>query len=495
MAVQLDSTGSTVTLADGITLRTPGLVGQADARLVPTAAQRDESMAGAPDWVRGALEANEATVRYVVDVADTAAAPVEDALAVKTQLGEPAIVATVPAPPPDHVQVALVTDESGVMTWGLAEAAAPSDVRDGTDQTFVLRGTVPPAGRSAQRGAGGWLAKKVIRFVVIPVVKRAASEVGELLVRRWEDSNRPSRLRTFTPDNFGTKEAPDVPASVLRDWSGQPALLFVHGTSDRADSSFGGLGRPMVEDLSRRYGGRVFAFDHPTLATGPVANVRWFLEQLPPDVDLRLDVVCSSRGGLVSRILAERLDDPRLRPVLGGRRVTVDRLVFSATPNSGTKLVDTDHIGSYIDAVTNLLSLVPDNPVTDAADVIISLLGDLAAGVVEQLEGLQSMRPGGDLLTWLNSQPRAPRRYFALTSDFEPDHAGLKKWATDVLLDVVLGGPNDFVVPTAGVYGDVGGGSFPIADRYEFDRMAGVSHGGFFRHPVAQEHLRRWLEV
>ncbi len=493
MAVQLDASGTTVTLPDGITLRTPGLVGQAEALLVPPSQQRDAGVT-APEWLNDALAANGARSRYVVEVANTEPVPVEASMEVRTAYDEPAMVATVPPPPPEHLQVALVTDESGVMTWAVSEPSQRLGVRDSGDQTFVLRGTVPPAaGNVEQRGFGGWLAKKIIRFVVIPVAKRAAAEVGEVIVRRWEASNRPHRLRTFTPENFATRGGESLPAELLTRWSGQPVLLFVHGTSDLADTSFGGLGRELVEDLHRAYGGRIFAFDHPTLATGPIDNVKWFLDQLPPEIDLRLDIVCSSRGGLISRILAERLADPRLEPSVGTRRVQVDRLVFSATPNGGTRLVDTAHVGAYIDAMTNLLSLVPDNPVTDAADVIVSLAGDLAAGVVDQLTGLQAMHPDGDCLTWLNKQPRTQRRYFALASDFEPQHAGLKKWAADVLLDFVLGAPNDFVVPTAGVYSDIGGGAFPITERHEFDKSASVSHGGFFRHPVTHDNLRQWL--
>ncbi len=497
MAVMLDPWGGSVPLPEGITLRTPGLVGEVDVTAVPAAAQRD---AGAPAaaWLNEALEEHDGRSRFVLQVRDTATAPVEEAMAVRTKYGEPAIVATVPAPPPDHVQVALVTDESGVTTWHVPEApSAPVAVRDPGVQTFVLRGTVPPAqGNVEQRGFGGWLAKKIVRFVVVPLAKRAGAEVGELLVRRWERDNRPHRLRSFTPRDF-TSRGEELAPSVFSTWSGKRALLFVHGTSDSARTSFGRLDRGLVEDLHRQYDGRVFAFDHPTLATAPRDNVAWFLAQLPPEVDLQLDVVCSSRGGLVSRLLSEQLDHPDLRAALGSRRLSVDRLVFSATPNAGTRLVDTEHLTTYVDAFTNLLTLVPDNPVTDAAAAIISLVADLATGVADQLVGLQSMRPNGDLLRELNQQPRSTKRYYALTSDFEPQHAGFRKWATDVLVDQVFGEPNDLVVPTAGTYRDVGGGPFPIAPerRHEFTRSEGISHGGFFANNTVHQRLRTWLEV
>ena len=45
-------------------------------------------------------------------------------------------------------------------------------------------------------------------------------------------------------------------------------LQLVHGTFSTS-AAFRGLLPAVVEELSRRYGGRVFAFNHPTLTADP----------------------------------------------------------------------------------------------------------------------------------------------------------------------------------------------------------------------------------
>lgn len=120
---------------------------------------------------------------------------------------------------------------------------------------------------------------------------------------------------------------------------------MVHGTLSRAHTAFVRLPQELVADLHRRYDGRVFAFDHYTLSEDPRQNVDWFIEQLPESIKLDLDIVCHSRGGLVSRVLTERQSELSL----GSRTLNVNRLVFVATPNTGTVLTDAKHLGDLVD--------------------------------------------------------------------------------------------------------------------------------------------------
>jgi pimeloyl-ACP methyl ester carboxylesterase len=76
--------------------------------------------------------------------------------------------------------------------------------------------------------------------------------------------------------------------------------------------------------------------------------------------DVTVDVIAFDRGGLVARELAER--PPDRSPL------NVGSVTFVATPNAGTPLCDVDHLQKLVDRVTNLMALIPDNPVTDVIE-------------------------------------------------------------------------------------------------------------------------------
>jgi hypothetical protein len=68
-----------------------------------------------------------------------------------------------------------------------------------------------------------------------------------------------------------------------------------------------------------------------------------------------------------------------------------------------------------------------DAGVSDVLSGIVTVAKQLAVGALGGLKGLQSMRPGGELPTWLNTGPRAgDTRDFALTSDCTPGEPGLR---------------------------------------------------------------------
>ena len=171
-------------------------------------------------------------------------------------------------------------------------------------------------------------------------------------VGRWELAKRPYRLRGFEP---GTSHLVDVPAldpAALSRLSEGRALLMVYGTLSRAHVGFGALPADFVEELHRHYEGRVFAFDHYTLSEDPLQNAEWLVRALPEGARLDLDVVCHSRGGLVSRVLTERGSEI----ALGSRAISVGKVAFVATPNAGTALADWQHMGDLVDTYTTCSS-------------------------------------------------------------------------------------------------------------------------------------------
>lgn len=150
-------------------------------------------------------------------------------------------------------------------------------------------------------------------------------------------------------------------------------------------------------------------------------------------------------------------------------------------------------MGDFVDSYTNLINFIPTNFVTDALDAVITVAKLVSTGVLNGLDGLQSMRPEGDFLSELNARAEQGGRYFALSSDFEPTNAGWKRYAADRLMDKIFKEPNDLVVPAASPYQENGSDRFPILPRLEFGVNAGVDHSGYFANPAAREQILGWL--
>jgi hypothetical protein len=475
-------------------LSTLGLTGRVQTHAGKSG--RAEAAELARDDLTRALDAAGVEVRQTVEISDAR----EVGPATREARGKPAMELQVRDPGPDYGQMVMTTDEQRIVSWHFAptlDAAKPGGRGagpPGLTRTYVLPRTVhetPPAG-AATRGLVGAVGKKFLKVLVFPLLEPGIGAIGETFVLKWELKRRPYRVRSFGPEDYATPEAGSIDADGWRRLGAGRALLMVHGTFSQAHTAFGAMPKEFVTALHGRYGGRVFALDHLTLSHDPKQNVNWLVEQMPDGTALDLDIICHSRGGLVSRMLSEKQGEL----ALGSRRLRVGKVVFVGAPNAGTILADGQHMGDFIDTYTNLLNFLPDNGVTEILEGIITVAKQLAVGILKGLPGLQSMRPGGEFAEWLNTGARAGEtRYFALASDFTPTEAGLKQYARDRLMDKIFNIPNDLVVPTDGVFAKNGSGFFPIEDRYVFQGNDGVAHSGYFANRVAREKILGWLSA
>ena len=106
-------------------------------------------------------------------------------------------------------------------------------------------------------------------------------------------------------------------------------LLLIHGTFSKSDMFFEELdataeGKAYLASAEVEYGA-ILAFDHPTLAVSPWINAL-DLQAALARVTGRIDVVCHSRGGLVTAWW------------LRLARRDVDNVVFVGSPLAGTSL-------------------------------------------------------------------------------------------------------------------------------------------------------------
>ncbi len=395
-----------------------------------------------------------------------------------------AVTLRVPAPPPGHGQVVLATDDAGVLSWHLPELEAVGASGRGDGYTYHI-----PCGEEG-RGLPAKLTVGTLKVMVFPRVDPLLEIAGQAVASWWEPKVRPYRARSFLPDDFDRPEATAIGSEEWKSLSGGRALLMVHGTNSQAHLAFAGLGRSFVEAVHRRYEGRVFAFDHPTLSHDPVQNVQWLIDQIPEDTTLELDMICHSRGGLVARVLSEGQESLEL----GSRRVDVGTVVFVGSPNAGTPMAVGREMGRFFDTYTNLFCRLPSLSGMDALAVVLESIKHVATIGMAGLKGLRSMEPGGSFGQRLAQGSVGPGvRYFAVASDFRPtDRVLARLMATQ--LKGLFEGPHDFVVPVESVYGENGSPRFPVAERLVLSGDEAMSHVEYFGSPLVRNAILKALD-
>jgi len=508
---QLTGSPQPVALGEGYQLRAPGIRGTADMSRPRPAGERSRSRApeDGSQVLDDALAGAGMTEVRRIELRLQPTPPADATRSLRSVDGQEVLELQVPDLGPDSGQLVLACDETGVLTWHLPVDAqkaieTPASRGAGGAKRFLIPATQPkpPAGDTGtNRSLLGTIGRKLLKVLVYPITDPVIGAIGEFFAERWEVKKRPYGLRTFTPEN---RRTPGAGALAPGDWerlgSGR-ALLFVHGTFSTAHGAFDLLSDDTFATLYEHYQQRVFAFDHFTLSHDPRRNVAWLLEQVPAGRSLELDIVCHSRGGLVSRMLAERpsafgLDNSRVR---------VRRIVFVAVPNQGTLLAQPDHMVQMIDRLTTALNLFPSGPVAETLEVLLTAIKVIGHGVLKGLDGLASMRPDGEFLGRFNAGTREPPAadggYYAAAADYEPTHEGLKALVAGRIADAVIDRvfehtANDLVVPEPGVYSAIDGNrGFPVeAGRLlRIPADVGVIHTTVFGYLPLGPKLLEWL--
>ncbi|GAA1061443.1 lipase family alpha/beta hydrolase [Agromyces bracchium] len=509
----LDGTTTGVEVAPGYWITAPGLRGSVEARLPRPVGSADRG----PELATEAFDAaaRESGLRevmkfelHVQEVPLPPAAPRQ-----RAATGEDAFVLETPDLGPEVGQVVLALDEAGAVTWNFPETAdraveVPATRGAGGKKRFVIRQATPapPAtGTAANRGIFGAIGRKLLKVLIYPVTDAILGPVSQFFAGKWEETKRPYLVRAFGPGNYVD---PMSTGFGRTDWDGldqKRALLFLHGTFSTSHDAFHHLPAPTMEELHRRYEGRVFAFNHYTLSHTPQENVQQFAKMLPHGIHLDLDIVAHSRGGLVARTLAGELSGSShgvMRMDVPG--VTVRRAVFVATPNHGTALADADHLIAFIDRFTTLLNLAPPGPaevVADVLEAIITAVKVIGHAIVNGLPGLQSMAPKGGFINAINGGTGPAAVYFSIAANYEPDRSGplwplVRDSVKNSVIDRVFGeDKNDLVVPTLGVSAGSKDPVFPITSghSFTFSGEANVHHNIFFAQAPTSEKLLSWL--
>lgn len=402
-----------------------------------------------------------------------------------------------------RAQVVMLTDESGGISFhypveSLADQTLqPSSVRGASGtKIFVIPAEVPPVEHDPEqtRGLVGLVSRKILQVLSFPVARLVGEHLGEPLARAWEETNRPYGVRRFGPDNYRDAAGDELEQEDWGELDGLRTLLFVHGTFSTARGGFGGVPRRVMQDLWDRYEGRVIAFNHHSISASPVDNCKWLLDRVPDGVELDLDIVAHSRGGLVARVLAGDHDPDSAFDL---NAVKVSSIVCAGTPNYGTPLADAEHLSALCDRLATASNLIPGLPAGEIIDAVLFVVQLIAQAALEGLSGLAVMRPGSDFLVAANSVTPQNTVYFGIAADYEPSARGMKRvveglkdGAVDYVFDRSL---NDLVVPTEGVYS--GDGRFAIEEKdvVSFGPERGVFHATFWKEPEVESAFTAWL--
>jgi CHAT domain len=416
------------------------------------------------------------------------------------------------APPPNTAQVILYQDESGGMSWHFphgSQPAAGATVRGlRSPDLFVIPARTAhavtalpnPHGGARLRGPITKWGRKIFKVLLVPLEPLAAPAVTSI-VRKAEEKHRQDLIRSVTLANSN-----QLVREPFTDWSAldrKRSLLIVHGIFSTTHGTLASFPARVIEELSAHYQGRVIGFDHLTVSRSPEDNARYFLETLKresPAGQFTFDVLCHSRGGIVSRTLAER--GKELAP---DNNCTFRKVFFVAVPNNGSVLGDPGHVVDMLDTFTNLLTWFPDGSILYSIEVLLAIVKLIAHTAERRLPGLAAMGTDGYIQHVLNkSQTAAPAHYMAAASDYAADPKAGNSLLTgalgDRLLDRVftLEGrrvANDLVVPCEGVFARNGHPSFPIANPLIFRGAEGVWHCNFFQQARTLKKIKEHFEL
>jgi hypothetical protein len=388
----------------------------------------------------------------------------------------------------------LIEDENGVLLWeeGAVLARPVAGLRRG------YRGTPPgPVG-------------DVVEHVIVEPLD--PSKVGDTLSGFDRNLTPNPGLRQFIGGKLQLPDAGLQPVARGR------ILLIVHGTFSEGKAIFDQLtdsknkeGQSLLGKAAKQYD-QILAFDHPTLAVSPMLNALDLARRLG-STEADIDVICHSRGGLVTRWWLEAFD----RPV--GKR----RAILVGAPLAGTNLASPPRIRHLLSWFSNLNkvigtvgSMVPFLSVVSCLARLTATvtnvlaqtpLVDAAMAMVPGLAGMSRVENNFEL-DRLNMARQTRPEYYVIKSHFEPRDPGWKFWEYFVdqplqrAASHVFPGENDLVVDTESmtVVESVAqaAGARKISDIapkfvHDFGGTSTVYHTNYFRDATTCKQIGDWL--
>ncbi|MDT3672457.1 MAG: CHAT domain-containing protein [Aromatoleum sp.] len=372
------------------------------------------------------------------------------------------------------------------------------------------------AGELASGGAS-WLGAKALMWAI---ENRLPGEPG---IYQWRNGGTLAASDRCEPGDARLAAGADA-----------PMLLFIHGTGSHTLGSFKDLRSGSAagdwEPLARRFGGRMFGFEHRTFSESPIDNAIALARALPAEA--RLSLVTHSRGGLVGDLLClaglseaeiaayrraappntvETTQQKQLRDLFAAREqeslralrreletknFRIERYIRVASPSRGTLLLS-DNLDVFMSALLSLTGRFVGAVAGPAGGAALSALKRIVLEIADKrieprlLPGIEAMLTDAPMATLLAGAQRKQGIDMAIVSGDVEGGSVLKRLGacfTDwMLFDRV---DNDLVVDTESMYAGL---ATRNGARYLFDQGASVNHFSYFANRSTRGALRDWL--
>jgi hypothetical protein len=338
---------------------------------------------------------------------------------------------------------------------------------------------VPEAWRGAQ-----WIVRAALR---------ARERMTQAAIEAVEAHSKPEGLVSLR-HGPGAPQAP-VPAAELAAARGRRVLLLVHGVFSSIEGAFADLaGDAGLHELLRRYDGRVFGYNHWTIAKTPQQNALDLLAHIPADAGWELDILCHSRGGLVVRsLLADASDDAMLAAIARQRRgriTLVDKVMFVAAANQGSPLAEPEQLRHLLNVAAMLASFSGGM----ALDVVIGL-ARMVVSLGFDRPSVQALASGSALVAALNRSGTlldgAHTAYARANFDF--GESPLERTGALINRALMASTDNDVVVPYATALLPDARDNHVLSFGTPQHKQHEVWHTEFFKQEAMQRFLLRHL--
>ncbi|HEX4959709.1 MAG TPA: hypothetical protein VF173_02635 [Thermoanaerobaculia bacterium] len=390
--------------------------------------------------------------------------------------------------PTNAPQVAMAT--AALEAVGTETPGASAELHFMIPQSTLARGSA--LGMASLDAETGGAIVRFLRFKIVEDLLGAAVEkVIAWIAEKVEAKNKKEGFRFFESEN----NFPYLTDADLQQLSGQRVLLLTHGIFSSLAGAFAGISapaNPVLQHLRGIYGRNIIGWDHWTVSKTPLENATELLAKLPPN--LQPDIVCHSRGALVTRAM---LEHPDLEASRATRFSFVGKAVFVAGACQGSQLANF----ASINRLLNVYSAIGSIPALGSAgvvlNVIVGVLRVLAHGATRlpSLEALSSDLSKNTFLQELNNDLTTPTgEIIVMHANYDPANGPLAG-LLDLNLDTIFSTANDMVVPYTGA--EVFDKWQQVGTNLRFGTASQtqpvVMHTNFFFQPGVQQFLQSAL--
>ena len=374
--------------------------------------------------------------------------------------------------------------------------------RDGLIVLREGRG-VPTGTRRASVNVGGEVIEE------IPFKKLGRNDVKKAIDKL--DKKLTGRFGLFpVRQTAGRSRLADAPIEAAPETG--KILLLVHGTFSNNETTLDNMqstdaGRSYLAKARGHYD-HVLAFNHRTLGVSPMINARELYKAFRGS-KAEVDVICHSRGGLVTRCWLESMDflPPAKRKV-----------VFVGSPLAGTSLAAPPNLRGMLNLLGNIgnalgkaSAAVPFLAVASGLfqvfSSVTSLIAktpiiDAAVGLVPGLDAQSRVGNNRIILSFRTNPVNQGANYFAVQSNFEPEAHGWRFWrnfrnikqrAINLAADPIFDGPNDLVVDTESMASLADELRLPDSHVLDFGKSKTVHHTNYFQQAPLYDFIRKHL--